>query len=279
MKCLATADIKLKPRKKDSRKGDNGRVLVIGGSIDYVGAAYLAGMAAFRAGADLVTIAAPGRVAWVINCLSPDLITKKFEGNFFTVAAINEAVKISKKFDVTLIGNGLGKNAKTLKFAAEACREIKGPKVIDADAISAIRIQDVQDSILTPHLGEYAALMMNSNCNGGFRQLQRTIGSNIVLLKGYIDKKAGRVNAIISRDGIAYAKGGNPGMTVGGTGDVLAGLVAGLVAQHNEPLAAAKAALYANGKAADALLRKYGYGFTASDLLEKVPEALRRFTK
>lgn len=278
MRPITAADIKLKPRNPNSRKGDNGRVLVVGGSIDYVGAVYLAGMAAFRAGVDLVHVAAPEKVAWALNCLSPDLITKKFRGDFFSTAAVKEVVAMSQKFDVTVIGNGIGKDVKTLKFANAICRKIRGRKVIDADAISAIRLQDVQNAVITPHMGEYAVLTRNSNCKGDFRQLQRIIGSNIVVLKGHIDKKAGRVNAIVSNDAVAYAKGGNPGMTVGGTGDVLAGLIAGLIAQHNEPMNAVKAALYANGKAADALLRKHGYGFTASDLLEEVPQVLKKFT-
>ncbi|MBI2145604.1 NAD(P)H-hydrate dehydratase [Candidatus Woesearchaeota archaeon] len=268
--------MRLRKRDSNSRKGDNGRVLVIGGSIDYVGAAYLAGMAAFRSGADLVHVAAPEKAAWALNCLSADLITKKFRGNFFTTAAINELVSMSKKFDVTVIGNGIGKGVKTLNFAAAACRKITRPKVIDADAISAIKLQDVQNSVITPHAGEYLVLMRNSNCDGNFGQLQKIIGSNVVVLKGHVDKKLGRVNVIISKDDVAYSKGGNPGMTVGGTGDVLAGLIAGLMAQHNDPLTSAKAALYANGKAADKLLAKYGYGFTASDLLEEAPQALKK---
>ena len=107
MHLITAADVKLKKRRPDSHKGENGRVLVVAGSINYAGAAYLAGMAAFRSGVDAVVVAAPEKVAWAINCLSPDIITKKFRGDFFTATAINEIVKLSKKFDVTLIGNGI----------------------------------------------------------------------------------------------------------------------------------------------------------------------------
>ncbi len=277
MRFITAADVKLKLRRPDSHKGDNGRVLVVAGSIDYVGAAYLAGMAAFRSGVDAVVVAAPEKAAWAINCLSPDFITKKFKGEFFTAAAINEIAELSKKFDVTLIGNGIGKNVETLKFAANVCRKIKGPKVIDADAISAVRIQDVQNAIFTPHHAEYGLLLRNSGCNG--KNVKRIVGSNVLLVKGYATTSKKHVDAIISKNKVVYNKTGNAGMTVGGTGDILAGLVAGLLAQEKDLFKAAAAAAYVNGKAGDMLLRKYGYGFTASDLVEKLPEVLKRLWK
>ncbi len=278
MKFLTVANVKLKKRKSDSRKGENGRVLVVAGSIDYVGAAYLAGMAAFRSGVDAVVVAAPEKVAWAINCLSPDFITKKFKGDFFTTAAIKEIVGMSKKFDVTLIGNGIGKNVKTLKFAAAVCKKINGNKVIDADAISAVRVQDVQNAMFTPHHAEYGLLLRNSGfaANTPLDAVQKAVGSNALLVKGYAAAKEQHVDAIISKNRVAFNKTGNAGMTVGGTGDVLAGLCAGLLAQEKNLFKAAAAAAYVNGKAGDLLLRKYGYGFTASDLLEELPVVLKR---
>ncbi|MBI2580438.1 NAD(P)H-hydrate dehydratase [Candidatus Woesearchaeota archaeon] len=279
MHFITAADAKLKKRKPDSHKGDNGRVLVVAGSIDYVGAAYLAGRAAFRSGADAVVVAAPEKVAWAINCLSPDFITKKFKGDFFTTAAIKEITGMSKKFDVTLIGNGIGKSSETLKFAAAVCTKIKGPKVIDADAIAAVRIQDVQNAMFTPHHAEYDLLLRNSNCSGELRRVRGIIGSNILLVKGYSDGKGRHIDAVISKNKVAYNRTGNAGMTVGGTGDVLAGLAAGLLAQEKDSFKAAAAAAYVNGKAGDLLLRKYGWGFTATDLVEKIPEVLKQLWK
>ncbi len=280
MRFITAAEVKLRKREPYSHKGDNGRVLVVAGSIDYVGAAYLAGMAAFRSGVDAVVIAAPEKVAWAINCLSPDFITKKFRGDFFTTAAIKEVVKMSQKFDVTLIGNGIGKNAGTLQFAAAVCEKIKGLKVIDADAISAVRLQDVQNAIFTPHHAEYDLLLRNSGCGHDVRQVQRIVGGNVLLVKGYKSAvaaaKAAHTSAIISKDKLMFNKTGNAGMTVGGTGDVLAGLCAGLLAQEKNLFKAAAAAAYANGKAGDLLLRKYGYGFTASDLVEKLAIVLKQ---
>lgn len=275
MHFITAADLKLKPRMPNSHKGDNGRVLVVAGSIDYVGAAYLAGMAAFRSGVDAVVVAAPEKVAWAINCLSPDFITRKFKGDFFTSATAKEIIEMSGKFDVTLIGNGMGKNVQTLKFAAEVCKKIKGNKVIDADAISAVRVQDVQNAVLTPHHAEYDLLLRNSGCHD-LRQVQKVISNNVLLVKGYAAARKQHVDAIISKNRVVYNRTGNASMTVGGTGDVLAGLAAGILAQEKDLFKAAAAAAYVNGKAGDLLLRKYGYGFTASDLLAELPVVLKQ---
>src|SRR3990167_9367817 len=97
---------KLMDRKKTSHKGENGRALIIGGSEDYVGAVTLAGLAALRSGCDLVTIAAPEKTAWAVNCYSPDLITHKVKGANFSIKHAKEMVKYADRFDATLIGNG-----------------------------------------------------------------------------------------------------------------------------------------------------------------------------
>jgi ADP-dependent NAD(P)H-hydrate dehydratase / NAD(P)H-hydrate epimerase len=268
MRFITAQDIQLTSRRTDSHKGDNGRVLVVAGSDDFVGAAYLAGMAAFRSGVDTVVIAAPERVAWAINCLSPDFISKKFKGSFFSPAAASEIIGMGKKFDVTLIGNGIGKNPKTQKFAAAVCKGIHGFKVIDADAITAVKLQDVENSVFTPHQAEYNTLLKNSGCSD--KTVVKAVGSNCILIKGEIDK-------IVAAGKTTLNKTGNPGMTVGGTGDVLAGLTAGLLAQEKNVFKAASAAAYVNGKAGDNLFRRYGYGFTASNLVEELPVVLKQF--
>ena len=90
MNYIIKKQIKLLKRKKKSHKGDNGRALIIGGSEDYIGALALAGLACLRSGCDLVTIAAPEKVAWAVNCLSSDLITKKVKGTYFKLSHANE---------------------------------------------------------------------------------------------------------------------------------------------------------------------------------------------
>lgn len=259
--------LRLRKRAGNSHKGENGRILVVGGSIDYAGAVYLAAMAALRSGADNVTVAAPERVAWVVNTLSPDFITVKFGGDYFTQAAAAKIVKLSKKFDVVAIGNGIGMRGETKKFAATLAARIKSFKVIDADAIKAVRLQDVSNAIITPHKRELEILLNNSGCTE--QSIRSRIGNNVVIVKGVVDK-------IISKNKIARNRTGNPGMTVSGTGDVLAGIAAGLLAQEKDLWKAAVAAAYINGKIGDVLFRKHGYGFTASDMLELIGKEVYR---
>ena len=252
---------KLTKRSKESHKGDNGKVLIVGGSIDLVGAVYLAGAAAFRTGVDNVTIAAPEKVAWAVNCLSPDFITVKIKGEYFTSTAANKIISLSKQFDVLVIGNGIGTRKETKKFAATIVKGIKTAKVIDADAIKAIRLQDVSNAIITPHKKEFEILLKNSGCSE--KNIKSKIGNNIVIVKAAVDK-------IISKNKTSFNTTGHPGMTVAGTGDVLAGLAAGILAQEKNLWTAAVAAAYINGKIGVQLSKQYGYGYTASDMLELI---------
>lgn len=260
-------NIKLKKRSKDSHKGENGRVLVVGGSIDYVGAIYLAAMAAFRAGADNVTVVAPEKVAWVVNCLSPDFITIKVKGDYFTAAVAKRVIELSKSFDVVLIGNGIGLRKETKKFVQAITKGIKTLKVIDADALKAIRLQDVSNAILTPHRKEFETLLKNSKCND--KNIKNKIGNNVIIVKSVIDK-------IISKRKKALNKTGNAGMTVSGTGDVLAGLSAGILSQGKNLWNSAVAAAHINGRIGGQLSKKFGYGFVASDMLGLIGKEVER---
>jgi ADP-dependent NAD(P)H-hydrate dehydratase / NAD(P)H-hydrate epimerase len=266
MRYLTEKDVKLKHRDKNSHKGENGRVLIIGGSIDYIGCVMLAAMAAYRSGADWVQIAAPAKVAWAINCISPDIVTTKFKGDYFTGSSVKKLIRMSDHFDTILIGNGIGARMKTSKFAASICMGIKRLKVIDADAIAAVNLSRVSNAVITPHKGELAKLLENNNLPKA--QLRKNLGNNVMLIKGRIDE-------IISREKVAFNKTGNEGMTIAGSGDVLAGLTAGLLAQEKNLFKAACAAAYANGRAGDILLKEKGYGFLASELVETLPKALR----
>ncbi len=258
---------RLRKRAGNSHKGDNGRVLFVGGSIDYAGAVYLAAMAALRSGVDNVTIAAPEKVAWVVNTLSPDFITIKFRGDYFTAAAANKIIALSKKFDVVVIGNGIGVRNETKKFADAVIRGIKSPKVIDADAIKAVRLQDVSNAIITPHKRELEMLLKNSGCSE--KNVRRLMGNNVIIMKGAVDR-------IISKNKIECNRTGNAGMTVSGTGDILAGLAAGILAQEKDLWRAAVAAAYINGRVGDILFMKHGYGFTASDMLGLIGKEVYR---
>ncbi len=274
MKCMTAKDIRkiLPRRKKDSHKWDNGSVLCVGGSEEYVSAIIYAGMAAYRSGCDIVTIAAPSRIAWAIHAHNLDLLTIKYKGTHFQTKHVKDIVKQSEKFDVVLLGPGLGmKSASFVKRLVKELVKRKKRLVIDADALKVVRLKDVDNAILTPHKREFEILMKNSKMKSeDMKRLQKELKSNVLLLKGAAD-------TIISAKSICYNRTGNAGMTAGGTGDVLAGLCAGLYAQTKDAVDAARIAAYVNGAAGDICLKKRGYGFTASDVLEECRTVLREF--
>ena len=290
MKFIAKKDIKIPERKKDSRKGDNGYVLAAGGSKDYAGAIALAGLAALRSGCDLVKIIAPDKVAWAINAYSPDLVTMKLNGDYFKPSHFGIIKKQMEKFDVLLVGNGIGLNDKSKKFCRKTIRNIKKLKVIDADAIKSISMDGCENSIITPHAKELGYFLLNSRINKtvinkinnekNIIKKSRLIKSitqkfldktNIILLKGKID-------IIISKNKILYIKGGNAGMAKGGTGDVLAGLCAGFLAQSKDILQSSINSSYFNKKIGDILLKKKkGFTYLASDMVEEIRKVRAHF--
>jgi len=289
MKSITKKDIKLSKRRTDSHKGDNGLVLAVGGSKDFVGAIALAGLAALRSGCDLVKIIAPEKAAWAINAYSPDLMTLKLNGKHFRLNHFNIVKKEMKKYGVLLIGNGIGLNEQSKKFCRKTVKEIKKFKVIDADAIKSISMNNCENSIITPHSRELRYFLINSRIN---RKIINQINdeknivkkselikkitqkflnhNNVILLKGKTD-------AIISKDEIFFVKGGNPGMTRGGTGDVLAGLCAGFLAQSKDLMQSSINASYFNKKIGDILLKKKkGFTYLASDMAEEIKNVISR---
>ena len=284
MKYLSKKDIRLPKRDPKSHKGDNGKVLVIGGSRDYVGAVALAGLAALRSGAEWVTIAAPEKVGWQINALSPDLIVKKYRGDDFCASRAKDILKLSQEFDAVLIGNGIGMHAKS--FCRKFVSECKKPMVIDADGIKAIEIWGIDNSIITPHIRELEILLENSKIDKGIikkiTNKKLPIEKRSLLIKKVLNNKKlknknviillkGPVDAIISKDKIKYNKTGNAGMTKGGTGDVLAGLCIGYLAQTKNLFQSACIAAYINGLIGDILLKKKkGFTYLASDMVEEI---------
>ncbi|MFH0868107.1 MAG: NAD(P)H-hydrate dehydratase [Candidatus Woesearchaeota archaeon] len=267
MQYISKKNIKLPKRNKASKKGDNGRVLVIGGSEYFIGAVALAGLAALRSGVDWVTIAAPEKVAWCVNPLSPDLVTVKLKGNFISLKHLNKIKKLEKKHDVILIGNGLGLKNETKSFVIKYVKETKKPLVIDADALKQIKLQDVKNAILTPHKKEFEILLKNSKLNKN--NFRKHLKNNIILLKGPVDE-------IISTSKTYYNKTGNAGMSKAGTGDVLAGLTAGFLGQGLSLLQSAINAAYFNGLIGDILLKKKkGFTYLASDMVEEIKKVLK----
>ncbi|MBI2129813.1 NAD(P)H-hydrate dehydratase [Candidatus Woesearchaeota archaeon] len=285
MNYITKKSIKLPKRDPQSHKGQNGRAAIIGGSLDYTGTLALAGIAALRSGADIVTVFAPSKVSWALNCLSADLVTRKLKGNYLNKKHIKEILEFSKNVDAILMGNGMTVKKETKECARIFFKKIKKLNkklVIDADGIKIISIDEVDNAVITPHILELKLLLENSKINRKTinaivneknienkaklmqKILKNKIKNNIILLKGPID-------AIISKNKIAYNKTGNAGMTKAGTGDVLAGLCVGFLAQSRDLWQSAVNAAYFNGLIGDILLKKHkGYAYLASDMAEEV---------
>lgn len=258
-------------RPASSHKGDAGRVLVIGGGA-YSGAPALAALAALRAGADIVTVAAPKNVSDIIASFSPNLIVRALSGDRLVEKDIPLISELIKKHDVVVMGMGLGTEDATL----DAVRKIVPlcmKAVIDADAlIPEVLHTGHREIIVTPHAGELKRLSSVEVPGDDKRKLAfvRDFAKDndiTVLLKGRMD--------IIS-DGkeIRANRTGNAGMTVGGTGDVLAGLTGALFAKH-DAFSAACAAAFINGAAGDLAFSEFGYGLLATDVIDRIPEAMK----
>ncbi len=271
---VGPGDAKFALRKRGEHKGQNGRLLVIGGSEDYFGAPYLASKAASYI-VDLVYLAMPEYPARRIS--DPDLILRPVEGKNFAPEHVAPLLELAKRVDAVVIGPGLGLNEETKAFVREFVKRCEKPLVIDADGLKAVA-EDLsllhgKTFVLTPHTGEFKALFSVKPEGPLAEKAELVMGkakeiSGVVLLKGAYD--------IIS-DGKTwkYNKTGNRGMTTGGTGDVLAGLVGALLALGNESLRAASVGAFLNGLAGDMVKEELGENFTALEVAKKVPKAVK----
>ncbi len=265
-------------RPSESRKGDFGRLLVIGGSETFSGAPALVGQAALRTGVDLAYVAAPEKTAYAISSMSPDLITIKLDGSHLNPENLQTLKPFVEVSDAVTLGPGLGLHTETkraVKKIIELVESKRKPLLLDADGLKAFsefkRALNVP-LVLTPHAGEYA-LLSSKRLPEALKQKVREVQKMakelkaVILLKGHVD--------IIS-DG-KHSKlnfTGNPGMTVGGTGDVLSGVVGALMAQRTDAFEAAVAGAFVNGAAGDFVFEEKGPHMVASDLLEHIPDVL-----
>ncbi|MFB6131786.1 MAG: NAD(P)H-hydrate dehydratase [Halanaeroarchaeum sp.] len=257
-------------RPSDSHKGDFGRVTVIGGG-PYTGAPALAGRAALRAGADLAYVAAPESVADEIQGYSEDLIVEPIAGRRFGPDHVDEVLERTLDRDVVLIGPGLGDATETLDAVAAFLESYDGRAVVDADALAAVPHVDTDATVVcTPHGGELVE--MGGPRGDGWRERKPRVAEFAAQL-GHTLLVKGEYDVVSDGETTRVNRTGNPGMTVGGTGDVLAGATAALLAQL-EPIDAAALAAFANGTAGDRIVEESGFGLLASDILAELPSAL-----
>src|SRR3989344_2493872 len=264
---------KIPQRKKWSKKGDFGRLLVIGGSKLYTGAPILVAQAALASGCDLITLAAPERVA-NIAARNPNFITYPLKGDYVTKKHFKEIKKLEKGKNAIVVGNGLGRNKETLNFVKDYIKKTNLPMIIDADALHAIKTKLRKNIILTPHAGEFFALTKIKVKNDVKEREKEVIKAArkyncTILLKGAVDVISDGEKTGEDRNGNAY-------MTKGGTGDVLAGTAGAMLAQGIDPFNAACIAAYVNGVAGNKVAKRKKQALLATDIIEEISNVLRK---
>ncbi|MFC7057431.1 NAD(P)H-hydrate dehydratase [Halovenus salina] len=257
-------------RAAESHKGDHGEVLVIGGG-PYTGAPALAAQAVLRAGADLVKVTCPTSVAHEVQGYSENLILYPMQGRRLEPGHVGPVMEYAREHDTLVIGPGLGDDEETLEAARAIIESYDGTAVVDADPLKIVpEVETEADLICTPHQGELTA--MGGKTAEDWRERRDLVAefaadlNHTLLVKGNYDIVADADRSRVSRTG-------NPGMTVGGTGDVLAG-VTGALAATLDPFEAAGVGAFVTGRAGDIAAETYGNGLVATDLLDAIPQAM-----
>ncbi|MEM0482663.1 MAG: NAD(P)H-hydrate dehydratase [Nitrososphaerota archaeon] len=268
------------PRRAGSRKGENGVVIVVGGSRLYHGAPFLTAMASMRSGVDLVYLFVPEKIATPIRALSPSLIIYPLTDVKLTSRISEQIVKNSPQANAAAIGPGLSvaKESALIKLLSGLLE--KGIRlVLDASALQSYILGTIggRDVVVTPHAGEFARLFgtppgnsLEERCVTAKEMAKRH--GVVILLKGEVD-------IITDGERLMANRTGTCAMTVGGTGDVLTGLVAGLVARGVPGFEAASAAAYINGLCGEMAATELGLHILPTDLIEKIPHVMKKFDK
>ena len=271
-------DEHLPDRKIDAHKGDFGKVLLLCGSRGYTGAAALAAMGALRSGAGLVYLGVPETIYGIeaVKLNEPVVFPLADCSGMFSFDAVKETEHYLKCADAVLIGPGMGQGAGCLELLKYILSAYHGPVVVDADGINLLSAHKhilrgrTSATILTPHAGEFAriagALPVDRVADG--QALARELGVALVL-KGH--------NTVITDGEKTYINTtGNPGMAVGGSGDVLAGMIVSLLGQGIAPLEAAACGVWLHGAAGDLCAEEMGqYGMLPTDMLHVLPRLMK----
>ncbi len=268
-------------RKSSSRKGDNGKVLVVGGSYMYHGAPILSSLAALKTGADLVYTCVPKINAQSTRAVSPNLIVIPLVDSKLTRGAVNKLLgQIPIDLDSATIGMGLSiQDPEALKLLVKSLLDGDVRLSLDASALVSyiLPLLSGKNVVVTPHAGEFKKMFGEAipdsmkTCITMVEKFAKK-HSVTILLKGSTD--------IISNGTKTYLNPKNtPAMTVGGTGDVLSGIIAGMLARNRNALESAVISAYFNGLAGKMAQKKLGHHITATDLLDVLPSVMKPFDK
>lgn len=268
----------LPDRPEHGHKGTFGKILLLCGSRGFTGAAYLAAMGALRCGAGLVFLGVPESIYEIeaVKLNEPVVFPLPDEGGMLSAAAVPPILERLPQMDAVLIGPGLGQSEGTLAVLQAVLEKAACPVVVDADGINLLaKHKDVvrgrtNPTILTPHDGEFRRLdgVIGDDRMVSAAEMSRELGC-IVLLKGH--------RTCITDGAEGYRNiTGNPGMAVGGSGDVLAGMITALLGQRMGPLESASVAAWLHGAAGDLCAKKLGqYAMLPTDMLEELPRLLK----
>jgi len=249
-----------------SHKGQNGRLLIVGGG-PYIGAPALAAMAAQRIGVDLVRIATPKRSFVQISSMSPTFITFELSGDVVNEDDVPMLIDMSANVDAVLIGPGIGTDDRTVAAIKKFARGCKVPMIVDADAIAPLTSYKFKIPVIfTPNAKELDRMLEISGEEFG-EDLMKKFKNAVMVAKGESD---------VITDGrrVRMNDSGCAAMTVGGTGDALAGIVAGLVSKGVDIFNAGCLGAYICGLAGEFAFMDYSYGMTAKDLIDYIPDVL-----
>ncbi|MBO3799767.1 MAG: NAD(P)H-hydrate dehydratase [Candidatus Brockarchaeota archaeon] len=272
----------VKSRKKYSHKGDYGYILVVGGSEKFSGAPALAALSALRVGAGLSIVAAPESVASSIRAMSPDLVVYELPGRYLTNKALDLLSEPMENVNSLVIGPGLGLREETVEAVKSLIKEARSkslPTVVDADGFKSLKSSPelLKGVVATPHHGEFKYVFGKELREKWFENLQTLIELSrkyefTILLKGF-------ETIITNGSRLKVNKHATPGLAVGGTGDVLSGIIATFLAWGNSGFTSAAAAAYVHGEAGLKAVEEKGFHITASDLVEKIPGVMKMFDK
>lgn len=277
----------LPPRAADSHKGTFGRVLIVAGSRGMSGAAVLCGLGALRGGAGLVQVAVPQDILAIVGSAHPCYLTAGLpqdEHGRLSYQALEMIMELGSAATVVAFGPGLGQSISLQHLVARLVRELARPMVLDADGLNnlaQVGVKHLDDPpatrIITPHPGEFARLLGISTAQ--VQANREDLAVSFARKHGVILVLKGHGTIVTDGERLYRNSTGNPGMATGGSGDVLTGLLAALLAQRLEPFTAAQLAVFLHGRAGDLAREQKGeIGLVASDFADFLPVAIRQCT-
>ena len=263
-------------RENNSRKGDNGKVLIVGGSYIYHGAPALSSLAALRSGSDLVYTCVPKINAFSTRSISPDLIVIPMADSKLTRGTVNKLLgQVPVDIDSVAIGMGLAiQDIEAIKLLVKSLLDRNVRVSLDASSLikEILPIIEGQNVVVTPHSGEFKRIFgekIETENNSRINTCEKFAKKHslTILLKGQ--------NDIITNGDSTYTNStSTPCMTAGGTGDVLSGLTAGFLSRNKNVIESASAATFVNGAAGEILQKEFGNHILASDLISVLPKVL-----